>query len=136
MSDAPRFGLLRSLSLIGLWLATAGLMARDYAADPPDLALVGTRAYGHNHEGALVQGLVFSAIELLALLALLRPWSYDRAWGRALVTLLLLAPWTLFSMMMTMHAGGVFVLHFLWLALVCVLVFLGLVWSLIAAARR
>lgn len=107
-------------------------MARDYLADPPSAAWVGTQAYGHNHEGALVQGLVFTAIELVVLLALLRPWSYDRAWGRALVTLLLLAPWTLFAMMMTMHAGGVLVLHFLWLALLCVLVLLGLVWSLFA----
>jgi hypothetical protein len=74
----------------------------------------GTRAYGHNQFGALANGIMLTVLELVVLLAILRPWSYDRSWGRSLVAALLLLPVTAFSMLMTMHAGGIITLHFLW----------------------
>lgn len=106
---------MRVALLPALWAATASLMARDWADDPYNPALTDTRRYGHNHEGALVDGLVITLIELAVLLAILRPWSYDRSWGRALVAVALLAPWALVSMVLSMHQGGVVVLHFAWI---------------------
>lgn len=96
------------------------MMVRSYLGDPPDPSREGTAAYGHNHAGALVDGLLWSASEVVILYAILRPWSYRRSWGRAAGALALLLPWTAMSMVLTMHAGGVVVLHFLWLACCCV----------------
>lgn len=107
---------LRLGGLACLWLAVALLMVRSALGDPFDPARVGTAAYGHNHEGALLEGLVWTFTELVIVYAILRPWSYDRSLGRALAALALLAPWTAFSLLMTMHAGGIVALHFLWLA--------------------
>lgn len=98
-----------------LWLATAALMARSAALDPYDPQRSGTSGYGHNHDGALLEGLVATAIELLVLCVILRPWSLDRTrWGRALVVCLVFTPWAITSAMLSMHAGGIFMLHFLW----------------------
>ena len=106
---------LRIAALPVFWVLTAGLMARDWARDP--YVESRSRDYGHNHEGALVDGLVFTLVELAVLVAILRPWSYERSWGRALVALALLVPWAGISMISTMHAGGIVVLHFMWIAL-------------------
>jgi hypothetical protein len=119
-----------------LWLVVAGLMIRSWSNDPYDPTLVGTARYGHNHEGALVDGLEITLVELAVLLAILRPWSYARSWGRALVALALLLPWTALSMLLMMHQGGILVLHTLWLVVVVILVAGALVRSLIASDRR
>jgi hypothetical protein len=91
-------------------------MARDHVSDPYDPHRQGTAAYGHNHEGALVQGLILSLIELAVVYLILRPGSYHKSWARAALALVLYVPWTAVSMVMTMHAGGIFTLHFFWLA--------------------
>ena len=121
---------MRVALLPALWAATAFMMARDWAADPYDPSLVGTSSYGHNGEGALVDMLAMSAIELAVLVAILRPWSYDRSWGRALLAAALLLPWTAVSMMLSMHAGGIVLLHFMWLFLALV----GLVVTFLVSA--
>ncbi|MBX7081214.1 MAG: hypothetical protein K1X88_18585 [Nannocystaceae bacterium] len=98
-----------------MWVVLAILMARDWWHDPYPPAHAMQDAYGHNHEAALTKGLLISFVELVAVLAILRPWSYQRSWGRALLALALLLPWLLIWTVLTMHAGGVFVLHWLWL---------------------
>ncbi len=62
--------------------------------------------------------LFLSAAELAVLYLFLRPWSYRRSWWRPTVALALFAPWTLFCMAASMHAGGVAILHWLWLLVV------------------
>lgn len=126
---------LRVAALPAFWTLTAVMMALDWRADPHDPALVDTDRYGHNHDGALGDGLVLTLIELAILVAILRPWSYDRSWGRALVAVILLLPWTTLSMMLSMHQGGVVVLHFAWLFLVLVGVFVAFLVSAISAYR-
>jgi len=111
---------MRVALLPALWAATAWMMARDWASDPYDPVLSGTARYGHNHEGALVDGLVLTLVELAVLVAILRPWSYDRSWGRSLVAVVLLAPWAFLSMVMSMHAGGIVVVHLMWILLALV----------------
>ncbi|MEZ4383176.1 MAG: hypothetical protein R3A79_17745 [Nannocystaceae bacterium] len=134
-----RVGLGHALRLAGLpclWLAIVVLMVRSHLGDPYDPALEGTAAYGHNHEGALLQALVWTFTELVIVSAILRPWSYRRSWGRALGALALLVPWTGLSLMMTMHAGGIVALHALWLLLVTVLVAVVLVSAIFIRAPR
>jgi len=120
-----------------LALAFAALMARSYfLGDPPDPSRVGTAGYGHNHAGALAEGLLMTLSEAAALYLILRPWSYRRSWGRALGALALLAPWTAIAAILTMHAGGVVMLHLAWLLCLDVIV-LGLaLWSGAAALSR
>ncbi|MEZ4452543.1 MAG: hypothetical protein R3B09_23970 [Nannocystaceae bacterium] len=129
---------LRLGGLASLWFATAALMVRSVLGDPYDPTRTGTAAYGHNHEGALLEGLVWTFTEMVILYAILRPWSYQRSWGRSLAALALLAPWTALSMVLTMHAGGVVVTHFLWLAILTVIVLVLALTSGFAAitARR
>src|SRR5688572_6692398 len=119
-----------------LCLVVAGLMTRSWLNDPYDPTLEGTDRYGHNHEGALVDGLGITLVELAVLLAILRPWSYERSWGRAMVAVALLLPWTALSMFLTMHQGGIFVLHWLWLVVVVLVVASALLGSLVASYRR
>jgi hypothetical protein len=119
-----------------LWAATVTLMVRDDRRDPFRAALEGTARYGHNHDGALTTGIVLATLEAVVLIGILRPWSYDRSWARAAVALVLWLPWTALSMVFTMHAGGVLLIHFLWLfALLCALV-VTIIWSAIALLLR
>ena len=115
-----------------LFVATLALMYVDWLGDPFDPTLEGTRRYGHNHEGALWQMASWVAAELVVLYLVLAPGSAGRSVGRAIAALLVFAPWTLFSMFMTMHAGGIVALHWLWLMLVDV----GIVVVLIARCSR
>jgi hypothetical protein len=118
-------GYLRALFPALLWLGAAVLMWRNWQQDPYDPALTGTDAYGHNWQGALSQGLAFSLGELLVYYAITRPWRRES--GSVLVPvlgLLLFGGWSLFQMVMLMHAGGIQGLHVLWLwALDLLLVF-------------
>jgi len=117
--------------LLLLWLATAAAMWRSVVQDPYDASLVGTARYGHNDEHALRWGLTAIAIELLIAVAVLRPWRQARNAGPAAVALLLVVPWAMVSTIMSMHAGGVLALHWVW----CVVLALYCFVQLIAAAR-
>lgn len=126
---------LRTAVLPAFWALTAVMMVRDWLDDPYDPQLEGTRRYGHNSEDALPNGLVLTLVELAILVAILRPWSYDRSWGRALGAVALLAPWTMLSMLMTMHAGGIAFVHFAWTFVVLVGLVVALVVSAISQRR-
>jgi len=120
MSEAPVTSA-RRFSILGpaiLWLLLLALMIQDWVADPYNPGLRSTAAYGHNQEGALFQGVLWSTMELAVLYVILRPWSFRASWGRVLLALLLFLPWTSVSVMAVMHSGGVFVLHVFWLLVV------------------
>lgn len=114
--------MLELVALPALAMATAFWMVIDYLADPFEPSLSGISAYGHNHQGALIQGLVLTAIEFAAVSLILRPWSRPPSWRRAASALALFLPWTAFSLFLTMHAGGVMTVHFLWLTTVVLIV--------------
>lgn len=113
--------LVRNFGLLGLWFLAATLMLLDYRADPYDPGLAGTDAYGHNGQRDPEVMLAISAAELAVLYVILRPWSYRRSWWRPLISLLPFAPWTLLNMVASMHAGGVAIVHWMWLLVVDVI---------------
>jgi hypothetical protein len=94
---------------------TVLLMYRDWLSDPYNPSLEGRARYGHNHEGALWQMVLWVLCEWAVLQGVLRPGGREREVWRAALALLLLLPWTYFSMFMAMHAGGIVGLHVLWL---------------------
>ncbi len=101
-----------------LWLLLVALMIQDWIADPYNPGLRGTVAYGHNQEGALFHGVLWSIAELAVLYGILRPWSFRASWGRALLACLVFLPWAAVNGMALIHSGGVFFVHALWLFLV------------------
>jgi len=137
-----RTPLSRNLRIGGLpvlWAVAALLMVRDSLQDPYDPNLEGTARYGHNSEGALPLVLLGSLLELLVACLILRPGSSPPSWIRSRAAFVLFFPWTAVSMVLVMHTGGLYALHFLWLATL-LLVLLGFtVWGAVDAwlsARR
>jgi hypothetical protein len=126
------------VGLVLLWITAAAAMVLDHVGDPHDPAREGTAAYGHNAPGSLELGLIVTLVELLIVWAILRPGSYRRSWGRAVIALVLLGPWLAASLLMTMHAGGIFVIHLLWVFALTALCGGLLAWSgtTAALARR
>ena len=126
--------------LARLWPAallagTAAAMLESSIADPFDPTLTGTARYGHNHEGALAQMLMWCACEFVVLEMLLAPGWSERVW-RATVALLLFAGWALFSLVMTMHQGSIVALHALWLIAVCGMVLATLIVRAVRGSPR
>lgn len=126
----------RNYGLLSLWLLAVGLMCHDYVKDPYDPTLTGTAAYGHNGKGALQTMLVLSVVELIVLYLILQPWSYRRSWWRPLLALVLLVPWTFLSMVASMHADGVSVLHWLWLSVTTIILAACALVSLVGCVRH
>jgi len=127
-SRGRRYGLVvRVVGLLLLWAATVAAIVLDHLGDPYDETRVGTDAYGHNAPGALGVVLGATFLELLIFLIILRPGSYLRSWGRPLAGLVVLGPLIWLSLLMSMHAGGILLIHLLWvlvLAALCVLLVL------------
>ena len=132
---------LRNYGLLVLWLLTIAAMVRDYyVVDPVDPTLEGTAAYGHNADGTLFTMVLFTAIELAVLHGLLRPWTASRPGQRVLArigwVLPLVVVWTFMSAVLMMHAGGVVVLHTLWLLAVIASLIIAFIVTVIARLQR
>lgn len=127
---------LRVAALPLLWIITAIAMVVNYLGDPYSPLREGTAAYGHNHAGALTDGLLFSLAELILVGLILRPWSYRQSWGRAVAAWVAFVPWTLMAMMMTMHAGGVLLIHFVWLLALTTVLTVLMVWTIAASLKQ
>ena len=115
---------------ITFWSLGVILMVLTYVSNPHDPTLRGTAAYGHTSPGELRTMLWITAAEILTFLVVLRPWSYDHAWPRAVVALVLLTPWLLLWGALGMHSGPTTGTHGLWI----VLFWLGLVVAAIVSA--
>ncbi len=124
----------RLAGLPALWVGTALGMVNDSLHDPYVATRLGTAAYHHNQEGALLQGLGMTLVELVVLALILRPWSYRRSWGRSAVALVVILPWTLLWAGL-MHQGGVLVVHAMWLVSLVVILCACCAWSGFAALR-
>lgn len=74
-------------------------------------------------------------IELMVLYVVIRPWSYQNSWPRALLTLVLAVPWTLISGVAFVF-GGHSGLHFCWMLCLCFLLLCLMVQSINDANRQ
>lgn len=110
--------LLRNFGFVICWGIFIVLMWVDHLQDPYNPNLIGTEGYGHNYEGALLQGFILTLIELGILYLIVRPWSFRCSWLRVIGAIVLFFPWTFLMVFMTMHGGGIVMLHFLWLVVV------------------
>ena len=76
-----------------------------------------------------------TASEILVSVAVLRPWSYRRSWGRSLALAVVLAPWMLLWGGFGMHAGPTTHAHTLWLFFYWVGLLAAAVTSGVSSAR-
>lgn len=104
-----------SIVLLASWLVTVACMITDATRDSGPTGLPGDLPNWHNRPGELRLYIALSAAELIAVLAVLRPRTYDLSWPRALAMLLLLTPWTLLFALLMVHSGGIMVYHMFWL---------------------
>ena len=111
-ADMPRhpFVWLRHLWLPLAW--AAGLLMVFWGrVGPSDPA---AQRFGANWPGDLRTALALLTIETLVLYAILRPWSYRASWKRSFLALLVVTPWALLSVVVTMHAGRILGLLAFW----------------------
>lgn len=101
---------------IGFWAAGVLLMVYSYVSEPPT-ALPAPESYGHSYSGELRIMLAVTSVEMVIFALILRPWSYDRSWLRALLALSLLTPWLLLWGAFGIHAGPATHTHTAWLLL-------------------
>lgn len=111
-------------TVVIVYLFFAFLMLKDWIEDNPALqnrpieehntAMHITQSYGHNQEGDLWMGLLLLSVELLVFYRIIKPWSFDKSYERVAIAVSVFLLWAFVSLMMCMHAGGVFMLHFLW----------------------
>jgi hypothetical protein len=103
------------LALIAWWAFIAFRMVRSAKQDSGPTGLPGDLPNWHNRPGELSSFLGLTLIELAVILAILRPRSYAHSWRRALAAVAVVTPWLVVFVAMMIHAGGVMVLHVLWL---------------------
>ncbi|MGL4768163.1 MAG: hypothetical protein ACRCV6_08830 [Formosimonas sp.] len=106
---------LQNYGLLVFGVLFIGMMWRDHLNDPVDLTRMGTKGYGHNGAFEFQTTAFAVVVELLVAYAVLRPWSYQQSWGRALSALIMLVPWLMLNLVLLMHAGGIAALHVMWL---------------------
>lgn len=69
----------------------------------PDRFDPAARQYGHDWPGSFRSVITWAAVEIAIPYLVLRPWSYDRGWGRAALAWVLFLPWTLGHFAVLMH---------------------------------
>ena len=101
--------------LLFVWFWTLGVlvMTWTYYAHPDP----GTGANGTTYQGELATMLGVTTLQVAVFGALLRPWSYQRSWDRAVGSLLILTPCIPVWMIMNMHAGPTSGMNVMWLML-------------------
>jgi hypothetical protein len=98
--------------IIAPWPILMGLAFRARMADAFDPS---ASAFGTNWPGDVAHVALFGAVEVAVLIAIMRPWSYRRSWGRAALAAILFAAYGLFTLLVGMHAGSILGIHALWL---------------------
>jgi hypothetical protein len=111
----PRYGLVVS------WLLSVVWMGYDYLGDPENKTL-----HGHNYPGIFEFTIKLGLIELCILYFILNPWIRKWKMARVLLAIVLSWGWTFLLLFGLMHAGGIFLIHWLWLLAVDIVLFIAL----------
>ena len=115
----------RTREMFLAWLITVALMAigfvlernvdnRHLGYSAPELSTLSAKA-------AFFTGVKFSLVELMVLYTILRPWSFTaQTRYRALIALLLFAPYA--ALLLLIGPGGMlsFMVHLIWLAVIVI----------------
>jgi hypothetical protein len=110
------------------WLAAVALYV--WAAFAPDYYAIHHNLKTYPLRDAMLFSLV-SAVECLALLLILRPWTFRGSRWRLLIALILFVPWTALCALSLMHMSPFYSAHALWLLLVVI----GLVIAMFTVRR-
>ncbi len=118
---------IRNFGLPGLWLVAALFLYFNFRREQSR-----TQPHGHYYADDSADSVLFviavMLVEVVVLYVILRPPSYRNSFARPVVALLLFLPWTLLSMVVSMHAGSAVFLHWMWLfVLDCALVVCAIV---------
>jgi hypothetical protein len=120
---------LRTLIVAASWPVLVALALWARARSPIDPSGSGR---GQNWAGDLEQVAVVGAVEVIVLLAILRPWSYRRSWGRAFGAAVLYGLYGLLSFVAGMHSGSIVGMHELWLLAIAATMVVSALVSLLA----
>lgn len=113
---------IRNFGLLGLWLAAALFLYFNFRREESRPQPHG-HYYADDNADSVLFVIVVMLVEVVVLYLILRPWSYRNSFARPLAALLLFLPWTLLSMVVSMHAASAVFLHWMWLfVLDCALV--------------
>jgi hypothetical protein len=111
----PRYGLAVS------WLLSVVWMGYDYLGDPENKTL-----HGYNYPGTFEFTIKLGLVELFILYFILNPWVRKWKMPRILLAIVLSWSWTFLLLFGLMHAGGIFLIHWLWLLAVDIVLFISL----------
>jgi hypothetical protein len=75
-------------------------------------------------------------IEAAVLLAIIRPWSYDKSWIRSVVSFFVFLSFSFIFLFTLMHAPAHVLYHFLWLVVISIALLVCSIWSGISALRN
>jgi hypothetical protein len=97
-----------------LWFIFAFWMWKDWNAPHPIDTPEHMNGYGFNQSGTLRLIILISSVELIFVQFMIRAWAKERspllefiAWG-------VMTFWLFITILMSMHGGGVIMLHLLW----------------------
>ena len=119
--------------LAAAWIAGAALVwnAQRSGRSSPSEGTFG--ANGPSEAWSIFRQLT---LEVLILVAFIRPWSYRGSWRRALSALLLFLPLGILLFIATQHSGTVGFAHLLWVWLIVAALFAVMLLSGASAARK
>ena len=109
---AHLYGLIASWPI---WWAIALItwMISNHNSSPPDSALAGTEAYGHNQPGDLAMYIGWTLTEFFWVMVTTKPWSKLHRPSGYLMAFATLIPWALFSTLISLHGGTINGIHLL-----------------------
>ena len=135
MYGPTNFIVVRKYILPVAWVLGSALVLYGSTLGDPYLASQGVDSAERHAPGLVAASEIFITVECVVVAAILRPKSYAKSWGRALVAALLLSllHWFFF---MPLHQPPVFGVHAMWLFVMAATCWLLFIVSGISAAAK
>ena len=122
---------LRYFGILSLWGIFVCFIIYAYFVFPYDSTEYDSQR--HPGTGTLHYVLILMVLELVVLLFILRPHSYNKNLMRAVSAIFVFFPWAVFSAMVTTLAGGIIDIHAFWLLALSIVLTITLCWSIISS---
>jgi hypothetical protein len=105
----------RFYGLAFFWLLHVCWMVADFQKDPGKVS-----RHGYNTPQSLTWIVGISVVELIILYVFLNPWYRELMVFRLFLATGLMWGWVVINVLLTMHGGGVAIIHLLWLLSVAI----------------